>query len=272
MIDTQTYDDVKVIKLARSLDGKTPIYWTAAYLFEGILIDTGCEYTKYELLNEVKNSPIHAIINTHYHEDHIGGNKLLKEKLKVDIFASEKTIKLINEMNWLPEYRIFAWGFPEKVEIRAIGKKLVINNKFIQVIDSPGHSPDHISLYFPENGYLFVGDTFIAKRIYISREEENPYHLLDSLKKFVDLDPSVIFNGSGKVIVNPENELLEAIEYLENLAKEIFSLKDKGLTVDDITSILLKDIPKTSTLLEEISGGEFERRKLVENILTKWGK
>jgi len=41
--------DVTEIKMGRSLDGETALYWVAAYLIDGILIDTGCDYTKNEL-------------------------------------------------------------------------------------------------------------------------------------------------------------------------------------------------------------------------------
>ena len=42
MLRAAQVGDVTEIKMGRSLDGRTALYWVAAYLIDGILIDTGC--------------------------------------------------------------------------------------------------------------------------------------------------------------------------------------------------------------------------------------
>jgi hypothetical protein len=46
MLKATQVGDVTEIKMGRSLDGETVLYWVAAYLIDGILIDTGCDYEK----------------------------------------------------------------------------------------------------------------------------------------------------------------------------------------------------------------------------------
>ena len=41
MIESQDYAGVTQIRMSREFDGK-PVYWVAAYLVDGLLIDTGC--------------------------------------------------------------------------------------------------------------------------------------------------------------------------------------------------------------------------------------
>ncbi len=88
------------------------------------------------------------ILNTHHHPDHVGGNKELKGS-----------------------YGCPAWGpapAPGHPGISGLdrhlseGQMLSIGNKLCLVIEVPGHTLDHIALYFPEQKWLFVGDTLFS--------------------------------------------------------------------------------------------------------------
>lgn len=41
------------------------------------------------------------------------------------------------------------------------GDMLQVGNIKVKVMHTPGHTPDSISLYLPEAGYLFSGDTLM---------------------------------------------------------------------------------------------------------------
>jgi hypothetical protein len=44
MLETTSFEEITQIRMSREIGGK-PIYWVAAYLIGGLLIDTGCSYT-----------------------------------------------------------------------------------------------------------------------------------------------------------------------------------------------------------------------------------
>ena len=44
MIETASFEEVTQIRMSREIGGK-PVYWVAAYLVDGLIIDTGCSYT-----------------------------------------------------------------------------------------------------------------------------------------------------------------------------------------------------------------------------------
>ena len=87
MLKITQFDRVTRIDSARTIAGKG-YYWSTAYLVDGLLVDTGCAHTACELSETLRREPISHIINTHSHEDHIGGNGILQEQHKeVEIFA-----------------------------------------------------------------------------------------------------------------------------------------------------------------------------------------
>jgi hypothetical protein len=57
MIETHEFEQVTQIKMSRELDGKS-LYWVAAYLVDGLLIDTGCSYTSGELVSWLRDKKI----------------------------------------------------------------------------------------------------------------------------------------------------------------------------------------------------------------------
>ena len=94
MIETASFEEVTQIRMSREIGGK-PVYWVAAYLVDGLLIDTGCSFTAAELAAFLDGRPFRQVVNTHFHEDHIGGNRLLQEKFGVEILAPADSVPLI---------------------------------------------------------------------------------------------------------------------------------------------------------------------------------
>jgi hydroxyacylglutathione hydrolase len=78
MLQEKRAGAVTQIMMGREIDGAV-YYWTAAYLVDDLLIDTGCFYTAPELMAYLQDQEISQVVNTHHHEDHIGGNALLQK-------------------------------------------------------------------------------------------------------------------------------------------------------------------------------------------------
>ncbi len=78
LISVESIGEVKKFRMARSILGR-PVYYTAAYWLDDLLIDTGCSHTTQELLSAVKGLDLYLVVNTHSHEDHIVANSALSE-------------------------------------------------------------------------------------------------------------------------------------------------------------------------------------------------
>lgn len=249
-------EGVVKLRLARVLLGR-PLYFTAAYWVDGLLIDTGCAHTARVLLSALKGWRIDQIVNTHSHEDHIGANAQVQELYRCPILAHPDALPILHNPRLQPlqPYRRLFWGWPRPSQGSPI-EDLVQTDRFrFQVLHTPGHSPDHICLFEPEQGWLFSGDTYIGGQDRALRKGYDIHGIIASLKKLADLPVTSVFSGSGTVRSNGVQPLEEKIAYLENLGDQIRSLWQQGLSPRRIRRrVLGRELPITYVTLGHFSG------------------
>lgn len=155
MLKITHYGDVTRFDLARTIAGRGR-YWTTAYGVDGMLIDSGCAYSAPELVATLADVPLARIVNTHSHEDHIGGNGPLQRRREgLEILAHPLALPVLADprrrqpQQW---YRRFFWGWPEPSHAQPVADGAVIETLRYRfhVLHTPGHSPDHLCLYEPE--------------------------------------------------------------------------------------------------------------------------
>ena len=180
---------------------------TNTYLIEGdtgkILFDTGWAGTFpafCHAMGEIKTSvqDIDAILISHFHPDHMGitqqiadqGAVLLAADVQRDyihasdaVFAKEKNaaFRAVED----EKVRFFS---PE--ESRAVLKEFGIDG---QIIPTPGHSDDSISLLL-DDGSLFVGDLNPLYELEVHCRTQ----IGDSWDKLLALKPKVVYYGHAK--------------------------------------------------------------------------
>ncbi len=103
------------------------------------------------------------ILNTHFHFDHILGNRDLQKATSVDILASEKDDFLLKAqvgggggMFGFPKVPPFTYKNLEEGETSWLGERAY-------VLFTPGHTPGSLSFYFPESKMLFFWRPDISK-------------------------------------------------------------------------------------------------------------
>lgn len=138
-----------------------------------IIIDPGDEYEK--IKNFISNKKIVGVIVTHYHFDHIGALKFFNKSLILDKNNLDEKI-----------YKIGDFEF--------------------EVIYTPGHKEDAITIYFYEEKIMFTGD-FIFKSA-IGRTDLDGGNMLDmvsSLNKMKRYDGNIIIypgHGDETILMN----------------------------------------------------------------------
>jgi glyoxylase-like metal-dependent hydrolase (beta-lactamase superfamily II) len=265
MLKLETIGPVTKIKMARALFGR-PFYFTTAYWVDGLLVDTGCAYTEREIMQALEELPVERVVNTHSHEDHIGANAALQERRGSEILAHPLALPVLADPRsnqTLQLYRRVFWGYPKPSEGQAIGETVETEHYRFQVIHTPGHSPDHICLYEPDEGWLFSGDLYIGGRDRALRADYNVCAITDSLKKIAPLEASRLFPGSGTVRENPGRDLLEKIDYLEETGRRVRELHQRGLSPRQIA----RRIFGPELLIAYITLGHFSGKCLVKSYL-----
>lgn len=115
------------------------------------VVDAGEAYPVLAQLQRL-NARLVAIFNTHYDGDHVAGNReLLAAFPDVVVYGGARS------RGRIPGQQVFL----------SEGDRVSFGGRWAQVLDTPGHTKDHIVYYFPpteteEMGELFCGDVLFA--------------------------------------------------------------------------------------------------------------
>ena len=118
-----------------------------------IIIDPGEDADKIE--KELKNKKVLGVVITHYHYDHVGALSRIINKYKCNIY----------------DY----YSLEEK--------EYIIENFKFEVIFTPGHCLDSISLYFKEDKKYFTGDFLFKETV---GRCDLPTSSFDEMKKSIE--------------------------------------------------------------------------------------
>ncbi|MFH1150030.1 MAG: MBL fold metallo-hydrolase [Actinomycetota bacterium] len=264
MIETSDFEEVTCIQMSREVDGR-PVYWVAAYLVDGILVDTGPVHTSGELVSFLEGRRLSLVVNTHFHEDHIGGNRLIEERLGVPALAQRESALRMGRVPVLNPYQEFVWGYPEPATAGSLGDVVETRRFRFEVIPTGGHCPGHVALFVRERGWCFSGDIFITERPKVIRADEDAAGLIASMKLLAGLPSErlVLFTSMGKVIPEGRVALLSCAGYLQELGFEARALAAAGLSPVEVRERLLGE----GSSLDTITDGHFSSDNLVASLL-----
>src|SRR3954471_5862351 len=197
-----------------------------SYLIVGekraVLFDTGMgiSYIK-KLTSELTKLPI-VVLNSHTHNDHVGGNWEFDDVYGMDTEFTRKNALGSREdaqaeitpdqlCGTLPS------GFDPKTyatkpwKITALildGDKFDLGGRKLEVLATPGHTPDAITLIDRANGLLFTGDTYYPAPIWLFRPETDVAAYSASIRRLAALQPQVkMVLGAHNVPLAPPSVL-----------------------------------------------------------------
>jgi hydroxyacylglutathione hydrolase len=144
-----------------------------------------------------------AILNTHHHYDHVGGNKRL--------------------LHYFPQAQVYGGvldqgRIPGQTVALQAGDELKVMGERAEVLFVPGHTRAHLAYYFPDSQDLFCGDTLFAGgcgRLF----EGTPTDMLRSLSQLRSLPVNTqvwcaheytLKNLEFALTVDPDNQDLQA--------------------------------------------------------------
>lgn len=166
-----------------------------------IIIDPGddAEYIKDEVSKiDIKPS---AIIATHGHFDHVMAARELQLVYKIPFIINEKDEFLVKRVASTASYFV---GKNEALDPKIsayIDEEIILkDNKWFEVINTPGHTPGSVCLYNKKNGVLFAGDLIfegggVGRTDYKYGDSEV---LMKSIKKIIKLPNDItVYSGHG---------------------------------------------------------------------------
>jgi glyoxylase-like metal-dependent hydrolase (beta-lactamase superfamily II) len=269
VLETKLMDGVLCLRMARSILGSGH-YFTAAYLVDGLMVDTGCAHVLPEILEAVPAGSARTIVNTHSHEDHVGCNHWLKQRDGCEVYAHPLALPVLADPRLrgpLHIYRQVMWGPPLPCRGNPVPDILETPNHRFRVLHTPGHSPDHLAIFDEDRGWAFTGDLFVGGKDRAARIDAHGGKLIASLEKLQALSPTRLFPGSGHVRTLPGEEITRKLDHLRDLRERVQALRRSGRSVG---AIRRKLFPRPM-LMEAITLADFSAWNLVRAFLKEEG-
>ena len=181
----------------------------------GWLIDPGAEAEKIKKIIAENDWKIDCILLTHGHFDHIGAVEELSRELQIPYKAYRSEEQFLSN----PQFNLSAYFNRQIIlndaEYLADGDVLQLSSdskRRLQVIHTPGHTPDGVIFYDKDAHLAFVGDT-IFKNSYGNTQFPGGDEkiLMDSIKNkiFALPDDTILYSGhSEETTVGAEKQRL----------------------------------------------------------------
>jgi glyoxylase-like metal-dependent hydrolase (beta-lactamase superfamily II) len=189
-----------------------------AYVIGDVLVDTGLRTSAGKIEEALAGRKLQAIALTHAHGDHGGSARKLADKLGLPVWVggadreAAETGKVVTKPPFdKPGLNVIA-GAMGNMPAVPIARDLSEGDELaagFTVLDTPGHSPGHVSFWRESDRVLICGDVFFNMHILTTvpglRQPPGPFTVdpaqnRESERKLARLEPSVAGFGHGPVI------------------------------------------------------------------------
>lgn len=200
-----------------------------------ILIDTGYPGSIKKILkfiNKIEKGPkdISHILITHADGDHVANLNNLIKVSGAKVYMSKLTWNYLSVQKSPPHWPFpinYIAGIASKIFIKKVKEAVFINDGDIlniaggiRVVNTPGHTPDHVSYYWLRESVLFSGDVFnyfISLSIPIRYINYDHVEIKKSAFKLLNLKPKIICIGHGTSFFSVHKNRIEFDKFYSSL-------------------------------------------------------
>jgi len=200
---------------------------------------------------------VEAIVLTHGHPDHAPAATELSQLLRAPVMGSASIESTAGD----------------SVRVDAVlreGDALETDGDRLIVIETPGHSPDHLGFWLEGAKVLFSGDTILGRGTSLVAPPEGDMQLymrtLDTLRR---LSPLLIAPGHGPIVRDPLTTIDQYIDHRRARERQLLTILQRGpATIRDLVDEMYAGVDRR---LHELARGsvaaqleKLEREGLVE--------
>jgi glyoxylase-like metal-dependent hydrolase (beta-lactamase superfamily II) len=277
-----------------------------AVRYRSLLLDPGGSRMRSALRRHLRRLPtgaIELVAATHAHEEHCCNLELAAESTGAAIGAPPRSLSRLRDPPRLQLMRRLVIGQPQPL----LGDVFDLSDAFalrdgtvVEVIETPGHSDDHVSLWVPADRLLLAGDGFMGTHFSTPNDDVNHRSWILSLERLIALEPEIMVEGHGHVHTEREDVhaeldaaglgmlgsrrapvalLHEKLSFLRWVVAQIDAGIEDGVQPELIGATLFdwdqrwcSETRTTDAMLAIMSAGEFGRHKFVGSFQRTVGK
>jgi len=180
------------------------------YVIGDVLVDAGLALDKGRILKQLDGRRIAAHTLTHAHIDHFGASHAVCEQLGIPMWCGEADAEAVELGKMVgPGGRMLP-----AAKAHPIARRLREGDEVagFTVLDTPGHSPGHVSYWRESDRTLLCGDVMWGTNPFLMRGPiREPFPLVspdpalnrESARRIATLEPALVCFGHGPVLRDP---------------------------------------------------------------------
>src|SRR3954467_14156629 len=199
---------------------------------QAVVIDPGPDAAAHlgavEAALAARDARVVAVLVTHHHGDHAEAAQPWGARFGAPVAAATAAVA------------------GPRGQLLAPGERLRLAGTTIDVVATPGHTPDHLAFRL-ESGAVLVGDHVLGRGTsVVTHPEGDVAAYLESLRRVHDLGPSALYCGHGPELTEDPGAVLEF--YLAHRAfreHQLLEVLGRGpATVDELVATVYADYPR----------------------------
>lgn len=191
------------------------------YIIEDVLVDAGVWWSRRRIQKSVREVSLKAHVLTHAHADHQGASRAICEALDIPLWCGAddawamETGKVVEQYpdpnHWVARFQDRFWAGPSYPVERQLEEGDTVAG--FEVLETPGHSPGHLSLYREADRTLILGDVLLNMDLLTTCEglreppsifTPDPRQNRKSAKRLGQLQPELVCFGHGPPLRNSD--------------------------------------------------------------------
>src|SRR5581483_10117945 len=223
------------------------------------MVDAAFDDAGPELMAWIGANRPSGVIITHAHDDH-GGNAERLARAGVPLLMAPDTEALLRAPRTRNLARRWTWGRMPLLQsaVRSF------QAPDLELVPTPGHSPDHHVVWDAARETLFAADLFLSVKVRVAHpvHREDVRQQIASVRKAVALRPKRVFDAHRGLIPDGVRALEAKATWIEETCGRIDALIDRGWS----DRAIVKEVFGGESWYAFITGGDFSRANFVASV------
>ena len=188
-----------------------------AYLLGDVVVDAGLKGGGKRLVRALQGHAVGTHVLTHAHGDHAGGSKRVVDAFEVPVWVGERDRAYVESGSppvadsWAKPMIARVTRYEPVAVARSLREGDAVGPGFV-VLETPGHSAGHVSLWRAADRTLVCGDVLFNAHVVTTaaglREPPalvtpDPARNRDSARRLAALEPELVLFGHGPPLRDP---------------------------------------------------------------------